>query len=458
MNKNIVQIVNFLLYGKGSTLEKSNTSRFQKLNLITILYWCIVALPLPFFSGIEQDSMFFVYYLIHFSWISFSLIALRKGKETLLKYSFSCTFILSLTTLALILGQFGRADWLVLMSTPVSLAIFRRPNLILNAFVSFAFYLGLQFHYKFFTANYPAKHSDFYDGYIIGIMFLFMTILFAYYTKSNRLSRKKYMLKSQELENLNESLRHSQGALIKVNQELQQFASCASHDMREPLRTISSFSSLIKARIDKNDKNQELLVFVEDAAKRMATLLDDLISYTRVLPEDQQLDTVDLNQVLSNVKKNLYTKIQETETTIESMQLPEIEANQSQMIMLFQNIISNSIKYRSVSRTPHIKIRWVKKDDGIVLVFTDNGIGMEEKYLNLIFEPFKRLHAIGKYEGSGIGLATCRKIVEYYRGQISATSVYGESTTILADLVVQYKASEFVETQADKFVFQSSAN
>jgi PAS domain S-box-containing protein len=216
--------------------------------------------------------------------------------------------------------------------------------------------------------------------------------------------------------------------LITMNQELRQFASVASHDMKEPLRTISSFSDLLAKRIPKNNETNEFLHFIKDASKRMTRLLEDLISYAKAGHAADDMTDVDLNHILVLVKNNLYNLIEIKEATIECGPLPTILAQQTPLIQLFQNLIGNGIKYTSSGVKPVIKIYSQELENSWKISLSDNGIGMKQEYLNQIFEPFTRLHTREKFEGSGIGLAVCKKIVERYKGKIWAESELNKGT------------------------------
>lgn len=222
--------------------------------------------------------------------------------------------------------------------------------------------------------------------------------------------------------------------LVDMNQELRQFASVASHDMKEPLRTISSFSDLLERRIPENKETQEFLHFIKDASKRMTRLLEDLISYARAGQETDQLEDINLNNIIILVKNNLHNLIQANQATIEFDHLPIIRGHQTPFIQLFQNLISNGIKYHKDNVAPKITIDCQLLHNGWEISISDNGIGMGEEYLHRIFEPFTRLHTREKFEGSGIGLAVCKKITDRYQGKIWAKSTLGVGTTFYLQL------------------------
>jgi signal transduction histidine kinase len=415
----------------------------------TFLFWTIVGSIIPFLVAYDLNSVIIAASSLVLSvYIGIIYYFMRKGKEIIAKILFTVFFALSLVYTVIAYGEFGRASWLLFSFIGILFSLFQRMKFWTSAFICLAFYISTSIYHLYFEPFFPVTQKTWYDVYIGSAQLVYITLVVSFQTQTFAYSKKLSQAKQVKLRQANAELMEHKLALERVNKELHQFASCASHDMREPLRTISSFSSLVKNRLPAEDKNQDLLEFVTDAAKRMTLLLDDLISYTRVTQiEVHAGEWTDLNEVMADVKKNLLLKITESEATIQFMQMPIVMASKTHMILLLQNLISNSIKYASTERKPYVQVNWVKKDDGIALLVKDNGIGIEQKYCADIFEPFRRLHPIGRYEGSGIGLATCRKVAERYRGHISATSEYGYSTTILVDLTFQLKPDQVLKNE-----------
>lgn len=223
------------------------------------------------------------------------------------------------------------------------------------------------------------------------------------------------------------------------NKELEQFAYVASHDLQEPLRKIRTFNSLIlEHEGDRlSEKAKDYFSRSISAADRMNRLIDDLLTYSRATRDAQKMEQVDLNLVLSRVKSSY--KDAERNVIIESDQLPVLTGMRFQFEQLFDNLISNGIKYQSAGNTPHIRISYrevagnevVGKDYGAAskfheIAFADNGIGFDQQYAEKIFEMFHRLHGRSEYSGSGIGLAVVKKIVQNYGGIITAEGRPGE--------------------------------
>ncbi len=217
--------------------------------------------------------------------------------------------------------------------------------------------------------------------------------------------------------------------LLRSNTDLQQFAYVASHDLQEPLRMVSSFTQLLKQRYqDKlgNDGN-DYIRFAVEGSKRMYDLLNGLLTYSRIQTRGKDFEKVDLNEVLDKVKENLSLMIEETKAVINSKNLPVIFADESQMIQLIQNLIENGLKFRR--EAPDITISSILKNEDYIFSVKDKGIGIEPQYFERIFKIFQRLHRIEEYEGTGIGLAICRRIVERHGGRIWVESKYGSWTT-----------------------------
>jgi signal transduction histidine kinase len=226
-------------------------------------------------------------------------------------------------------------------------------------------------------------------------------------------------------------------ALQRSNEELKLFAYVASHDLQEPLRTISSYLQLIENRYtDKlDDDGREFIAFAVDGAVRMKSLITDVLIYSRLETEENKLTLLDFQEVLDEVRKFLEVPINEAGAIITSDPLPEIQADRRLMLQLFQNLISNALKYHG-ERKPEIHIGVTQKKGQWVFAVRDNGIGIEPQYLEQIFVVFRRLHGRTQYEGTGIGLAICKKAVELHKGRIWAESVPGEGSTFFFTIPV----------------------
>ncbi|NQT24517.1 PAS domain S-box protein [candidate division KSB1 bacterium] len=206
--------------------------------------------------------------------------------------------------------------------------------------------------------------------------------------------------------------------LKRSNAELEQFAYVASHDLQEPLRTVSSYVALLARRYqDKLDTDaMEFIDFALDGTARMRILIQDLLNYSRVTTEAKPFESIDAEHILKAALDNLSITLNESGTEVTHSYLPTILADQGQLIRLFQNLIGNAIKYNQ--NQPKIHISSEKKDNQWIFAFKDNGIGIDPQYQDKIFGIFKRLHGRDEYSGTGIGLAVGKKIVERHGGTL----------------------------------------
>lgn len=218
--------------------------------------------------------------------------------------------------------------------------------------------------------------------------------------------------------------------LARTNKELEQFAYVASHDLKEPLRMIASYTGLLKRRYSHlfdNDAH-EYMGFVAEGVSRMDNLLKDLMIYACIDEGDQHFEVSDVEQIVHSSLNLLRPTIEETGAQIEVSWLPRIRGNASQLSQLFLNLISNALKYKS-SESPKIRIESTETEKEVVFSVADNGIGIEDAYKEKIFSIFQRLHQREQYEGTGIGLAICKKITENHGGRIWVESQPGIGST-----------------------------
>ncbi len=241
--------------------------------------------------------------------------------------------------------------------------------------------------------------------------------------------------------------------LVRVNEVLQDFASIASHDLREPLRKITAFGSMLKAKFGDSigEQGYDYTERMISAAKRMDAFLLALLDYSRVSVAANSSTPVDLTAVVNKVLSDLEILIARTKGRVEVGNLPTLEADSNQMWQLFQNLIGNGLKFHR-DEPPIIKVSGQKLNDGQYEIFVeDNGIGFDEKYLDRIFAPFQRLQGRSKFEGTGMGLTICKKIVERHGGSITAKSKPGEGATFIVRLPMRQRdGREFIDHLKDE--------
>lgn len=254
-------------------------------------------------------------------------------------------------------------------------------------------------------------------------------------------------LEIAERARVEDSLRAFTRKLEVSNRELQDFAYVASHDLQEPLRKVQAFADRLKLKYGQplGAEGTDLLSRMQNAGSRMQALINDLLAFSRVTTKANPFQEVDLTQVVREVVSDLEVRVQQTKGKVECGPLPTVQADAMQMRQLFQNLIGNALKFHTENQPPLVRVTGqviaVQGQPPLCeLQVADNGIGFDEKYLDRIFTVFQRLHGRGVYEGTGIGLAICRKIVDRHGGMITAKSKPGAGATFIVRLPVQQKA------------------
>ncbi len=243
------------------------------------------------------------------------------------------------------------------------------------------------------------------------------------------LARIEHQLRIQRLQQQLVAQNHE---LTRSNRELEQFAYVVSHDLQQPLQSITGFTQLIRAKYqDYPDVTiLEYLHRIYDSGSRMQRLIQDLLIYSRVGGDYQEFQQVDCNQLLHRVRSDLQGAIAEKQAVLSYGDLPQIMGNETQLIQLFQNLISNAIKFVLPDITPQVEISATNQTHHWLFKVSDNGIGIEAHNIERVFEIFQRTNSTKNYPGTGIGLATCRKIVEHHGGRIWVQSQAGMGTII----------------------------
>ena len=233
-----------------------------------------------------------------------------------------------------------------------------------------------------------------------------------------------------ELKRAQEQLKEITKELTRSNQELEQFAYVASHDLQEPLRMVASYTKLLERRYkDRLDRDaNEFITFAVDGATRMQRLIQDLLEYSRVGTRGEPFEPTDCLTVFDQAVANLHVAVEEHHATITHEALPSVMADASQLVRLFQNLIGNAIKFRSQD-APRVHVSAEPRETEWIFRVRDNGIGIDAKYADRIFSIFQRLHTAVEYPGTGIGLAVCKKIVERHGGRIWVESEPGNGST-----------------------------
>lgn len=267
-----------------------------------------------------------------------------------------------------------------------------------------------------------------------------------------------------EIVRAREEIEKSNRLLSQSNRELQDFAYVASHDLQEPLRKVQAFGDRLQKKFANQltDEGSDYINRMRDAASRMQKLINDLLTFSRVTSKAQPFEQVDVKKIAEEVVSDLEVRIEQTNAKVEIGELPAIDADAVQMRQLLQNLIGNALKFQRPDEIPVIKIYAESPEhtggsftfegaqietvgnsgQTCTIVVEDNGIGFEEKYLEKIFTVFQRLHGRTEYEGSGIGLAVCRKIVERHHGSITARSAPGKGAAFFVTLPISQNKEE----------------
>jgi len=264
-------------------------------------------------------------------------------------------------------------------------------------------------------------------------------------------------LSEEKVKLLNEQLVENNSSLKATIEELDRFAYVASHDLQEPLRKILVFSDKLLTSHGRH-VSQDMLRYMEKIVKasgRMQKLINDLLTFSRQVDDKDSFEEVDLSQLLNEVLSDMEVEIEKQSAIIKLGALPKVWAVKSQMQQLFQNLVSNGIKFRKPGSVPVISI-YKEADTTIAhklyhrIIVEDNGIGFDEKYAEEIFIVFKRLHSYHEYEGTGVGLSICKKIIDRHKGRIEAQGKLNEGARFIIDLPLTRKPVTVLDVEMDK--------
>jgi light-regulated signal transduction histidine kinase (bacteriophytochrome) len=276
--------------------------------------------------------------------------------------------------------------------------------------------------------------------------------------KNLELEIQERMASEEKVKQLNRQLLENIASLESANKDLDRFAFMASHDLQEPLRKIRTFSDRLHVKYNAvlDEDGKANIVRIQKAAERMQNLITDILTFSKISSEKLEFVESDLNKIVGEVIHDMDDEVRSRQAAIEVSDLPHLQVNPGLIKPLFQNLISNALKYSKKETPPAIRIkadignqnqRWTDQfSKSYCRIFIeDNGIGFDQRYAEEIFGMFKRLHRNSEFEGTGIGLALCKKIVEQHNGFISARSKLGEGSTFIISLPVKHSAATVLQ-------------
>lgn len=433
---------------KNCTTARTATGalEFWRNNLFatTLLYLLPLSL-IAFIPGIYAAYIEGLTFLLLADFIAICCLLTIAFVQGIKIYTRKLIFCIALyqVSLALLfyLGTFGPGLLYLLAISVFVVLIFEKKYgigvVVLNTLVCVVFAFASYFQWweiTIYTAynlqNWVAVSSN-----LVFLSFLAVLLIPTLFNGLQETIDEQDRLKS-ELERNQQKLKISLQQLEDKNSELEDFAYTASHDMKEPLRMVQSFLKLLSDRYNDqiDEKGQKYIYFAVDGAKRLSALIDDLLEYSRIGRTYDSFEEVDLTEVIAEVKNSFKYDIESKNALITYSNMPVINAVPVSVKMLFQNLVSNALKYQEKDVKPEIEISCRDRESHWEFKVSDNGIGIKEEYFDQIFQIFNRLHANNVYSGTGIGLAICKKIVNQHGGKIWVKSTEGKGTDFIFTL------------------------
>lgn len=370
-----------------------------------------------------------------FLFLSFCLLFLRYfGKNTWLGFAIFLGGLLITIYNVLETGYIYSYNqkWFVFLLLFVN---FLLPRLVLPYL---AFSLAAQVFFYWITPDSIVGIGGKEDYLIDNIAFIILSFFVLLFIKKVHLLQKskiddqnsQLLNQQNELIKSNQLLQNRSQELLLSNQELERFAYIASHDLKTPLNNIISFSQLLERELKEvdNEKAHEYFQFMKNGSIKMNNLIKDLLEYSRMPEREMRIEDIDLNELVNSITNSISEYLNERNAAVQMVDhLPTISANRTQMYLLFKNLIENGIKYNT-STHPKVEIKFLKREEYYQFKIIDNGIGIDPKYHDKIFQMFSRLHNDRDYEGTGLGLALSKKIVDGLKGKIALKSQLGQGS------------------------------
>lgn len=426
----------------------SEVKRIKLLNQIALLY--IGGVFLKFLVELfVWDLIGLSLTVIIMGFFSIAIVLNHFGKLIWARVYFSIIFTMVLVALNILFGRYLGSEF-AFFPLIMIIIIFYENNTVKFFWLLFIAigYMGSCLFIKYNEPILLHNLSDSIFYFMFSVSFFGVFLMSSVFINEN----KDFEAKTNELL---ERLKNKNAHLETANNELEKFAYVASHDLKTPLRNIHSFLTLIQRKIKqgKVEEIDEYLDFASMNAQRMHELIQDILEFSQFSVKKISFEYHDLNHIMDSALSNLHEIIKEKNAVVQIEKLPKLLCSSSQILSLFQNLIENGLKYND-SDTPILEISSIEKNTEYQIYIKDNGIGIEQEYQDKIFEMFYRLHNQGDYSGSGIGLATCRKIVSHHGGKLHLTSVINKGSTfcILLPKRIQTKELKEVNTVKRKIV------
>ncbi len=361
----------------------------------------------------------------------FAFLLSSKGYFRITLWYLFLTTLVSLILGLLLVGRSSGGEFALIVIGSSTLVFFHqfRAIIVANVFILLGFLLVHFYLMKYGSLYSITNEFNYVVTFFISIVCQ-LVVSFSFVQENSAFEERSIKLLN-ELETNKAYIEEQNRKLIKINKELESFAYATSHDLRAPLRNIVSFSDLMvrRERDNLSKDSLEYLSFIRINAKQMNQLVNDILSHS-ALNAEVKYEKVDLNHTIASIKSSSVIP----DKSLKWELLPTINASRMEMLVLFQNLIENGLKYNRSSQ-PEIHIRTEQSPNKLYIYVSDNGIGIKKEYQEKVFGIFKRLHHQNEYEGTGIGLATCRKIVGRYEGRVYAESEgEGKGTTFVIEL------------------------
>ncbi len=276
------------------------------------------------------------------------------------------------------------------------------------------------------------NHDNPYMIYPTLMLIIAFTILFILFSDYLEKQNKSLINIKMSLKDTNLKLVATNHSLVNKNDDLKTFSHIMSHDLKAPARTVISYTGLLKRKLKLQEGDETAFFhFIENAGKEMITLIDELMLFQKVEQESIVLEKLDLHQLLEDLKSNYLFEIENNKLHFTIRNIPNIHGNSTFIKILMNNLISNAIKYqhKKLNHIPNIKIEGEETEDLVIIYFSDNGIGIDQQYIDILFEPFKRYHSKLDYNGTGLGMTICKKVMDKQMGSIEVLKTSLEGTT-----------------------------